>query len=106
MATAIHLARSLCCAMCYPVLHIVSDDLRTALILHLVPAHGGSTWGEATSMPRSKTPLLLVLQDPSPTHSSVFTVESIFSAFQLLAHSPWVLPLLSFKTGLEYMKPV
>lgn len=55
------------------------------------PARGGSTWGEATSMARSKTSLLFVLQDSSPSHSSVSTVESIFSAFQLLAHSPWVL---------------
>lgn len=36
MATAIHPGRSLCCAMCYPVFHIVSGDLRMALILHLV----------------------------------------------------------------------
>lgn len=42
-------------------------------------------------MARSKTSLLFVLQDSSPSHSSVSTVESIFGAFQLLAHSPWVL---------------
>lgn len=90
MATAVHPARSLRCAMCYPVFHVVSGGLRMALILHLVPVHGGSPWGEATSMPRSKTSLFFVLQDSSPSHSSAFTVESIFSAFQLPAHSPWV----------------
>lgn len=92
MATAIHPGRSLCCAMCYPVFHIVSGDLRMALILHLVQLVEASTWGRGNEHAQVKDITAFCSAGfISPSHSSVFTVESIFSAFQLLAHSPWVL---------------
>lgn len=94
MVTATHPVRSMWCAMCYPVFHIISGDWRMAPILHLASAHGGSMWEmrslhvQAKAITEFCSAELIFLGQPDLHRGRHFQCVSAFSTFSSASASP------------------